>query len=217
MGNSVALYDVMIQTPGVFQYLKELSYHRYQNVSLANLQAIAFRGQRDHVRTAMLEWNQGVDIDTLIEDLTIGNVSAWQQFSMAYCSNQTDASPTGIYYQVNQSNPLNPIVTTTFNARDYRQIFNYARPGAVRIGAASGNAAALTPVAFRNANGRHVAVIRTQGAASFAVNGLPAGTYGVNFSVHQQYNVNLADVVVTAGGAANVSIPAKGVITLYQR
>jgi hypothetical protein len=39
----------------------------------------------------------------------------------------------------------------------------------------------------------------------------------VNFSVQQQYNINLADVVVTAGGAANVSMPAKGVITLYQR
>lgn len=217
MGNSITLYDSMVQTPGVSQYLKELSYHRYQNVSLANLQAIAFRGQRDHVRTAMLEWNQGNSIDTLIEDLTIGNNSAWQQYSIAYCANTTNPSVTGIYFQVNQSNPASPIVTTSYNARDYRQIFYYVRAGAVRLGAASGNTALLVPVAFRNANGTTVAVVRTLGAATFSVSGLPAGTYGVNYSVQQTYNVNLPDVVVTTGGSATVSIPAKGIITLYQR
>ncbi|MBV6521942.1 MAG: hypothetical protein MNPFHGCM_02086 [Gemmatimonadaceae bacterium] len=217
MANSIALYDAMIQTPGVLQYLKEFSYHRYQGVSLANLQAIAQRGQRDRVRTSMLEWNQGVSIETLLEDLTVGNVSAWQQFSMAFCSNNTDATRTGIYYQINQSNPGNPIVTTTNNARDYRQIFNYVRAGAVRIGAASGNAQLLSPVAFRNADGRYVAVVRTQAAATFALRGLPAGTYGVNYGVQQPFNVDLPDVVVVAGVPISVGIPAKGVITLYQR
>ncbi|MEP7343697.1 MAG: Ig-like domain-containing protein [Gemmatimonadaceae bacterium] len=217
MANSIVLYDAMIQTPGVFQYLKEFSYHRYQGVSVANLQAIAFRGQRDHVRTSMLEWNNTVNIETLIEDLTVGNVSAWEQFSMANCGLQTNPSGTGIYYQINQSNPLSPIITMTNNARDYRQIFNYVRPGAVRIGAVSGNAAVLLPVAFRNPNGKYVAVVRARSAATFSISGLPSGSYGVNYGVVQQYNVNSADAIVTAGGTANVSIPAKGVITLYQR
>jgi len=217
MGNSITLYDDMIKVPGVFQYLKELSYHRYQNVSLANLQAIAFRGQRDNVRTAMLEWNQGVSIETLLEDLTVGNVSAWQQFSMAYCDNSTNRDRTGIYYQINQSNPLSPVVTMTNNARDYRQVFDYVRAGAVRIAAVSGNASVLATVAFRNADGRYVAVVRAQAAAAFAVRGLPAGTYGVNYGVQVPYNVDLPDVVIATGGSATVSIPAKGVITLYQR
>jgi hypothetical protein len=87
----------------------------------------------------------------------------------------------------------------------------------VRIGATSGNPATLTPVAFRNANGKFVAVIRTQTAATFAVTGLPTGTYGVNYSIQTQYNIDVADVTVSAGSAASVSIPGKGVITLYQR
>ncbi len=217
MSGSVTFYDQMIQTPGALSYIKELSYHRYQGVSLSALQAIAFRGQRDHVRTAMLEWNQGVNIDTLIEDLTVGNVSAWQQFSMAYCSQSTQAGATGIYYQVNQSNPSNPIVTMTNNARDYRQIFLYVRAGAVRVGATSGNPSVLTTVAFRNANGKHVAVVRSQSAAAFSVTGLPAGTYGVNFNSFAQNGVNMPDVVVTSGGVLSAAAPSKGVMTFYQR
>ncbi|MFN8574367.1 MAG: Ig-like domain-containing protein [Gemmatimonadaceae bacterium] len=217
MSGSVSYYDQMILTPGALSFIKELSYHRYQGVSLAALQAIAFRGQRDHVRTAMLEWNQGVNIDTLIEDLTVGNVSAWQQFSMAYCAQATQPGATGIYYQVNQSNPSNPIVTMTNNARDYRQIFLYVRAGAVRIGATSGNPSVLTTVAFRNANGKHVAVVRSQSAAAFSITGLPAGTYGVNFNSFTQNGVNMPDVVVTGGGVLNAAAPSKGVMTFYQR
>lgn len=217
MSNSLLLYDSMILTPGALPFIKELSYHRYQGVSQATLQTIASRGQRDRIQTSMLEWNQGVNIDTLIEDLTIGNVSSWQQYSMAYCENRTNANPTGIYYQVNQSNPANPIVTITNNARDYRQIFLFVRAGAVRLGATSGNPALLSTVAFRNTTGKHVAVVRAQSAAVFSVNGLPAGTYGVKYSVQQPWDVDLPDVVVTAGGSANASLPAKGVLTFYQR
>lgn len=216
MAGSITYYDDMIKTPGVLPYLTELSYHRYQGVSLANLQTIAQRAQRDHLRTAMTEFNQAT-FDTLIEDLTVGNNAGWEQFSLAYCGKITNPAALGIYYQVNQSVPTNPIVTMTSNARDFRQIFAYVRPGAVRIGATSGNASVLQPVAFRNATGKYVIVVRTQAGAAFSLTGVPSGTYGLNFNSQTQNGVNLSDVVAGPGGVLSAATPTKGVITIYQR
>ncbi|MBL8958293.1 MAG: hypothetical protein JNJ98_00450, partial [Gemmatimonadetes bacterium] len=87
-----------------------------------------------------------------------------------------------------------------------------------RIEAVSANAAAMRPLAFRNADGRLVVVVKTTGPATFAIRGLAAGTYGVNYGTSgTQYNVNLADVVAAAGADVTITMPAGGVITIYGR
>lgn len=215
-------WDQMIQANGGVGVIRELSYHRYGTVSTQHLQDIDARRARDGVRTAMLE-HIGSGIDDLFDDLLIANVSAWQQFTIAFC-NPIDAA--GAYYRIDQSTPTAPRLTLSGTATLLRQVFAYVRPGAVRIAASSASATAARPVAFRNANGKLAIVVRTTAAQQLFVRGLAAGTYAVNYgtatgtgasTVATAANVNANDVVVNAAGTALVSIPAGGAITLVQR
>jgi hypothetical protein len=217
MTNASTFYDQMIQVAGVRPLLDELAYHRYVGVSMPALQAIAMRSQRDNVKTSMLE-HIGSGFDALYEDLTVGNVSAWMQFSAAFCGNRDNPDNQGVYYQINQTDPANPKINITNHSKLFRQLFAYVRRGAVRIGAISGNAGELKPVAFRNTNGKLVVVVRATRGALFTVRGLAPGTYGINYGTPgDQWNVSLADQVVGTGGSLQTSIPRDGVITIFAR
>ncbi len=213
MTNASIFYDEMMTVPGARGLLSELAYHRYVGVNAAALQAIVQRAQRDGIKTAMLEHiNSGVD--DLIEDLTVGNVSAWEKFAIADCHSANDLSFQATYYQINTSDPAAPIINITNDSRLLRQIFAYARMGAVRVGTASGSTA-IKPVAFRNTNGRHMVAMRTTGPQTITVRGLPAGTYGINYSTLSSVNVSAADVTIGSGGTVTATIPAGGVITVF--
>jgi uncharacterized protein YjdB len=215
MYNASVYYDGMMQVPGAKGLLSELVYHRYVAVSYANLVAIGQRSQRDGVKTSMLE-HIGSGFDDLYEDLTVANASSWMQFSNAFCGNRDNPDNQGVYYQINQTDPSNPKINITNSSKLFRQLFNYVRRGAVRIGAATGNATDLLPLAFRNANGRLVVVVRAKRGATFQVRGLPAGTYGINFGTPgAQWNVSLADQTIPGGGTIQTGIPSDGVITIY--
>ncbi|MGQ0650069.1 MAG: Ig-like domain-containing protein [Gemmatimonadaceae bacterium] len=215
--NASTWYDGLLQVPGVAGTVKELVYHRYVALSYPALTAIGLRAQRDGVSTSMLE-HIGSDFDDLYEDLTVANASAWMQFSSAFCGKRDNPDNQGVYYQINQTDPNNPRINITNRAKLFRQLFAYVRRGAVRVGATSGNATDLLPLAFRNANGKMVAVIRARRGASLSVRGLPAGTYGINFgTAGARWNVNLADQIIESGGAIRTSIPSDGVITIYGR
>jgi hypothetical protein len=217
MVNASTWYDEMLQVPGAAGLITELAYHRYVAVSLSALQAIGQRTQRDGVKSSMLE-HIGSGIDALYEDLTIGMASAWQQFALAYCGQKDNPANGGVYYQINQTDPSNPRINITDHSRLLRQVFNFVRLGAVRVGATTGNSTDLRPLAFRNANGKHVVVVRAMSGAAFTVRGLPAGTYGINYSTSSgPWNVDQADVSVPSGGTLQASIPSNGVITIYGR
>jgi hypothetical protein len=161
----------------------------------------------------------GSGFDDLYKDLTVANVSAWEQFTLAFCGNRDNPDNNGVYYQINQTNPSSPKVNITNHAKLLRQVFAYVRAGAVRIGATSGNAATLLPLAFRNTNGRQVVVVRAMAGASFSVRGLPAGRYGINYSTTagNEWNISLADQTIGGGGTIQAAIPRDGVITIYGR
>ena len=92
------------------------------------------------------------------------------------------------------------------------------RAGAVRLGASSSAAGTVDAMAFRNANGRYVAVVYARvGGASVTVRGLPAGTYGITYATAAQYGVPLADVTVGPNGSVSTAIPAAGVLTIFAR
>src|SRR5690606_3751967 len=104
------------------------------------------------------------------KDLTLANVSAWQQYTLAFPSSNDNG---GRYYNVDLSNPNNPIITSGSRTKLLRQYFKFVRAGARRIGATSASAS-FEPVSFINTNGTYVVVVKANSGGSFSVGGLPA-------------------------------------------
>jgi Big-like domain-containing protein len=211
---SVQYFDQMAQIPGVLQALNEISYHRFGQALPSDLQAIAQRGNTNHMRTAMLE-HGGSGYEHLHEDLTLANVSAWQQFGLAFCG-QYDVG--GMYFMVSgaQLGQNSPVVNTGRMTKFLRQYFRYVRLKAVRVGATSADAR-FAPVAFRNANGKYVVVVNATAAGSFTVGGLPAGTYGLDYTTATDYAHALPDATISGSQAITAAIPATGVLTIYAK
>ncbi|MEO7966603.1 MAG: glycoside hydrolase family 30 beta sandwich domain-containing protein, partial [Gemmatimonadaceae bacterium] len=97
-----------------------------------------------------------------------------------------------------------------------RQYFRYVGLGAVRVGATSANNT-FAPVAFRNTNGKYVVVVKATAGGSFSVGGLPAGKYGIDYTVAGDYKHALPDVTVSGSQALTTSIPAAGVLTIFAK
>lgn len=211
-GNASSYIDRIAQTPGAMQYVSEFSYHRYSGDTVSAVQNIASRALTHNKKTSMLEWI-GADYHTLHEDLKIGRNSSWQQYTLAYPIQDDNGAQ---YYLINDSNPNNPTITMGSRTKFLRQYFKFIRSGARRIEAqtASGK---FDPLAFINSNGKYVVVVKASAAGSFAVQGLPAGTYGIKYTTESQYDVDLTDTTLSAGQPLNAAIPAAGVITVYAK
>ncbi len=76
---------------------------------------------------------------------------------------------------------------------------------------------AFGPLAFVNADGTHVVVIKAERAGTFVVRGLPPATYGITYTTDAAYNVELDDVTIGPGETVQTGIPAAGVLTVYGR
>ena len=212
MSGALQWFDQIIQVPRVRDYLTDIAYHRYAGVSSSTLQSIGQRTTQWNVRSGMLE-KIGAGVAELYADLTEGMNSEWAQYSLAYCGGTNSG---GVYYNLDLSVPTQPRINMDSRAKLLRQYFRFVRYGAVRLGAASGNSQ-LAPVAFRNTNGKVVVVVKTGAAASFEVRQLPPGTYGINYSTASAFDVDGADVTISAGGTVPAAIPAAGVVTIYRK
>ena len=120
-------------------------------------------------------------------------------------------------------------------AKLFRNYSYYVRPGAQRKAVAHSSEATTAGydgIPWVKPNGRITVIVRTPSAAGdFWIDGLPAGTYGVNYGLGvdtdqtsnsntttiSAWNQNLADVVLTAGSALKVSTTGVGVYTVYQK
>jgi hypothetical protein len=215
MGQSLYYFDLMALTPGVTQALDEMVYHRYGTPPTpTQLQQWAQRGTQHGLRTAMLE-HGGSGHEDLHADLTLANVSAWQQFGLAFCAEGDNG---GVYFPVSGARPGNntPNVRTGAMTKFLRQYFRYVELGAVRLGASSSETR-LAPVAFRNLNGKHVVVVKASAGGTFSVGGLPAGRYGIDYTTAAEYMQPLSDVTITGSQAVTTTIPAAGVLTIFAR
>ena len=208
MSRATTYFDDLAKVPGALAHVSEIAYHRYGGVSQSTLNALADRAESNHIGTAMLE-HIGSDYEDLHDDLTIANNSAWQQFAFAFTKTEDDGAQ---YYLVDASNPSAPRIMPGSRTPFLRQYFRFIRRGAQRIGAAS-RRASLDPVAFINPTGKWVVVVKSDGAASFAVGGLPAGRYGVSHTTTSG-SIVAAPITVTSSGVANLTIPGRGVLTL---
>ncbi len=207
-------FDQMITMPTVAAELDEISYHRFGQTLPSDLQAIAQRGAQHRMRTAMLE-HGGSGHDHLHEDLTFANVSAWQQFGLAFCGTVDGG---GMYFLVSGAKvgENNPVVNTARMTKFLRQYFRFVGLRAVRVGATTADAR-FAPVAFRNPNGKYTVVVKTSAAGSFTVGGLPAGTYAIDYTTATDYMKPLPDVTISSSQSITTSIPDVGVLTIHAK
>jgi hypothetical protein len=212
MMNAISYFDEMITVPGALERLDTFSYHRYQLERTAWVDDIWQRARRHGKKTAMLE-KIGAGIDELFEDLTVGNVSGWQQWAVADKFGQPDR---GIYYAiVDDRDPAAPRVLPTQTSRLLSQVFRYVRRGAIRIEATSDNRDKAI-VAFQNPAGGQVVVVRAKTAGGpLTVVGLAAGRYGQRFVDEHEAAQELGSRVVEEGKTFETTIPAAGALAVY--
>ncbi len=207
------IYDGVLRTPGAARYITEISYHRYNDATVENVRAIGQRARQANIGATMSE-HIGSGSEELYVDLTEGNNTAWMQFALALCGDGSNDGG-GIYYRVDQSNPANPVISPRRRTPFLWQYFRYIRAGAQRLGTTS----AMTdvrPVTFVNTNGKYVVVANTDGAATFSIGDLPAGTYGITYATSAETHGALPDVTLPAYGTKlTVTIPAQGVVTVF--
>lgn len=212
---TVQFLDQMMQVPGTSQALSMISYHRYGVTHVSHLQAVAQRGAKYRLPTAMVE-HIGSGYEDLHDDLTIASVSAWEQFGLAFCDEKEEGRG-GLYFVIRGAQPgqNTPRIITTKMSTYLRQYFRYVRLGAVRVAATSSNSA-FSPVAFRNTDGRFTVVVKAN-SGSFSVSGLPPGRYGIEYTTAAEYARSLRDVRITSTQAVTATIPATGALTIYAR
>jgi hypothetical protein len=212
MIGAIRYFDEMIKVQGVEDYLDTFGYHRYGTQTRELVEDIRQRADAHNLKTAMLE-RIGAGIDVLIEDLTVGQVSSWQQWATAGRRMDGDG---GVYYLlVNTDESELPRVYLADLSYQLSQVFLFVRRGAVRIDARSDNPD-KTSVAFINRDGGRVVVIRAKKAgAPVTVNGLPAGQYGVRFVDDLRNIEQLPPVTVSGGEALQFDLPGAGVATVY--
>ncbi len=212
MWSAIGAYDTIKGMSGAAGRITELSYHRYQGTGLDAAMAVGDRVRNDGVKSAMLE-HIASGIDDLMEDLTVAQTSAWQQFTIGFCE---AGFPGAQYYDIDISNPNNPTITPDELSRYFSQVFLHVRRGAIRYGTTVRDGS-LAPLAFQNADGKWTVVVRTQGQKSFTIGRLPPGTYGVYYTTGGERATPRPDLTITAGKTADVSIPGAGLITVFQR
>lgn len=207
--NAARWFDEMEQVPGASGVLREIAYHRYGGTSETSLRAIADRAAKHGLRTSMTE-KIGANVDMLYDDLTVGNVSAWQQYTLAF----PDKDNGGHYFSWKDGR-----VVIGDRTRYLRQYFHYIRRGAVRVGASIADSLAqggtdAKATAFVHPTHGPVVVVHAPASGSLSVQGLRAATYAVTITTADATGLALPDVVVDATGVARVSLPAAGVVTL---
>lgn len=215
MGNAITYFNKLVAVPGVLPYIEEISYHRYGGVSDANLQAIANLAKQYNLKTSMLEWwDNNNTYKTLHKDLKMGFNSAWEQGAIA--GRKVGNPNTSLYIIDDLTDPNNPTIEIHPKTKFFRQYYKYIRPGAVRIGATS-STANYDPLSFINSNGKYTVEIDALAAGSFTVSNLPAGTYGVKYATASVYDIDNPDVTINTGQKLTTSIPAVGLVTIYQK
>jgi hypothetical protein len=206
LGLALIYLDGIYSVPGVRPLLGEIAYHRYGTVAPVNLGALATRAKAEGARTAMLE-HIGSDVEDLYADLTIANVSAWQQFTLAFPS----ADNGGHYFGIENARPV-----VASRTRYLRQYFHYVRLGAQRVGATS-SASAVRAVAFENANRGLVVVVHTNRSGQVELKGLRPGNYGVSATTSDVTWAELGPQVAGPEGSLSFTAPGPGVMTVYSR
>jgi hypothetical protein len=151
--------------------------------------------------------SDGITLDTLYDDLTLGDVSYWSIVGLG------GPGLGGAFYL--------HLDNTSFSRGaqywQYRQVMHYARPGAVRIEAVS-DVPAVRPLAFVH-QGRTTTVLLNntppRQPRSVTLRNLPPGDYGVCRCVGVGPYEELGVKRVGTDGVLDVNLPADSLLTVY--
>ena len=199
--NALPYLQVILRNAEAASVLREVSYHRYGGGKPRNIQAIAREAGRHGLDTAMLEWWNGrADARVLIEDLTLGNVSAWQGNALS-----GHFAP----YQRGQLR-LKPI------NRVRRLIYANVPPGSVRIGAST-KARDLRVVAFVLPGGGQAVFVHAPRKSTVTLRGLKPGRAHLSFEGEgkgRARSIEREPVSISANGKIPVTVPGTGLLAL---
>ena len=108
-----------------------------------------------------------------------------------------------------------PVIRMGSRTRFLAQYFRYVRRGAVRVEASSQDSQ-LDPLAFVNADGRFVVVIKARAGRQFTISGLPPGSYAISYTTDDEYGAEGARQTIISGeDVVAATIPGSGVLTVY--
>jgi hypothetical protein len=211
--NAVPYFEEIWSRRKVRPFLHELSYHRYDYAPNDVVAGIGQAGQQYHVDTSMLEMiNAGYD--RLHEDLTLGRVSAWQQYVLGFPEHDTGAH----YFVIEPDKPEGQRVHLSASGHYLRQYFQAIRPGAKRI-AATSDATAYQAVAVRDRRGPLAVVVKADRPGEITLRQLPAGQYQVSCWTDVSRSEDAGDrcartATVGADGTLIASVPGIGVLSV---
>lgn len=203
--NAIPYYDA-IRAAG--ERVDAFSYHTYGPFDDAALAALDARAKADGVPTEMLE-RIGAGVDLFYRNMTIDNASAWLQWGAAA---KVDNGNNLLVADLAQ--PEGSRLALASRTRALAQIWRHVRAGYVRVGAGV-NFSGVRALAFRAPDGGMVAAGIATRAKDFAITGLPAGAYEVEYTTATELAKKVGVFNVTAGGSLTASIPAEGVIVAY--
>lgn len=152
-------FEELAKVLGAAERVSVLSYHRYGGVfPQETLMEVATDARRIGARTAMLEYTHA-SVNDLFDDLTVGNVSSWQKYSIV-----------GLYKDDGDTAPGNMLRAFRADGGRFRigilpasaglaQVFRSVPPGSVRIGATA-TGATVRAVAFRKPDGAMTVAVK---------------------------------------------------------
>jgi hypothetical protein len=174
------------------------------DILLGNLRLTA---QADGKRTGMNEY-AGASYLNLHSDLSVGRVSIWEQYALAFQTIDNGDQ----YFVIGP--PPGYAVTIGNKTKFIQHYTRYVRRGSLMKGV-NNQSSNFQGLPFRNANGTYVVPIKATAAGTITVEGLPAGVYGIRYTTASSYNIALPNQTVANGGQLTFNMPASGVATVF--
>ncbi|MDP3734415.1 MAG: DUF4215 domain-containing protein, partial [Nanoarchaeota archaeon] len=212
MWNAYNEFTRIETTPGAANLLAEASFHRYNQAPTSDLQQYANIVSPYGIGISMLEhWDPTNTYIVMHDAIRYANTVAWQQGVLGGNISGSDITPVTLI-----DTPSASVVRGSYS-RYYQQYFRDVDLGAVRIDATSSNEADYNPLAFVNPDGLYTIIVNARNSGGTVnVTGLPAGTYASRYTTASAYDQAQSAQAISSGGALTVTIPASGVITIYQ-
>lgn len=206
MANAIKFIDDIIKVPGALELLDEISYHRYGGVSQQNLKIISEKAKLYNKKTSMLEWwFDNANFKILHEDITIGNVSSFQQ-----------ATING-FFDIDTTNPKEPKIKIKDISEYNRIYYTLIKPDAIRKEVIS-NDEAVSPIAVINNDNTFALIIISEKETVLNIANIPNAKYLVivtNEKLKYQiidtieiYNHKFESLPITKGLVALKQIPS---------
>jgi hypothetical protein len=213
--NALSFFEPLWRREGLRPHLRELSYHRYGGASDEVVAEIGRTVTERGIASAMLE-EIGASYFALHTDLTLGRVSAWQQFALAQHSEDNGDH----LFIVDPHGEAGQRVLLSERGAFLRQYFRALRPGARMLGATTDNPD-FEPTAARNRSGGLAVVVKAARAGHVTVSGLEPGTYTTScWTRRARWGVDsdpCAGATETdASGLLAADVPDAGVLSLVR-